>query len=134
MAQEITVSAALQCTNGNFVFPKLGFTNMSINQTTPGGGSPSWFQATNAAQGNLLDLTTLQITIGGILIMWNPAAAGQPAIQWGPDDGAGNIKIVGDLQPGGCPALFQLSSAMTTTKLRFKCSSNTDFQIAILNP
>lgn len=136
MANEITLSAALQCLNGNFNFPKHGFTNLAINQATAGGGGPGWFAATNAAQGNLLDLTTLNLSsIGGILIFWNPAAAGQPVIQWGPDDGAGNIKIIGDLQPGGAPALWQLSTAMTTTKLRFKCSAaSLDFQIYVLNP
>lgn len=58
MANEITITTALQAVNGNFRFPQIGSGSIKIDQAVAGGGSPGMITATFAAH-VLVDLTDL---------------------------------------------------------------------------
>lgn len=136
MAQ-IVVTAQLRCVNGNFVFPSangnFGVSQMQIVQTNPGGAQPGGVNAISTGQGTLIDISTFSPALapGGWLMFLNSDPTN--ACDWGPDDGAGNIKICGQMQPGE-PALFR-NSPNWNGKMRFKSVAGTPFiQAFILVP
>jgi hypothetical protein len=56
MANEITLQIGLNCTNGEFTFPRIGSSNQ-INQTTIGGGGPGVITAVTTGDGTTVNLS-----------------------------------------------------------------------------
>lgn len=118
MANEIKVTASLECLKGGFKFPKAGAAQVNIDQATAGGGVPGLVVATNAAQG--VTVSTTGITTEGWVRMEN--VDDTAIIDWGVDDGGGNLIEVGKMEPGE-PALFRLDPA-ATLRLRSSIASS----------
>lgn len=117
MANEIKVTAALECTKGSFKFPRAGAAQVSFDQAAAGGGVPGIVVVTNAAQGVAVSFTGLSTK--GWLRMEN--IDDTAVVEWGPDDG-GNLIEMGSMEPGE-PALFRLQSG-ATLRLRSSIASS----------
>lgn len=120
----IFITQQLRVSNGLMQFPNLntslGISNAQIVQNAEGGGAPGEITAISTGQGTLVDLTTLPVAVGGgWCIFFNEDAL--ITVSWGVDDGAGNIKIVGDMLPGEYAGPFRCSASQT--KYRFKGAS-----------
>lgn len=118
MANEIKVVASLQCDNGNFKLPKAGGAQVNITQAAPGGGVPGLVIATNAAQGVAVSVTG--VSTEGWVRMEN--VDDTAIIDWGVDDGGGNLIEVGKMEPGE-PALFRMDPT-ATLRLRSSVASS----------
>ena len=115
MSDEIAVTAAIQVTNGSLVFPKIGSTQLSFDQAAVGGPAPGYCEISTGAQGDAIDLSELGTE--GWVYMRNIDAANY--VQWGNDDGGGNIEIIGRMEAGE-PALFRMEPGQT---LRLKANT-----------
>lgn len=105
MAGEIKVTAALECTKGNFKLPKFGGQQQSINQTGTGGGVPGMVEATTAG----VDVSTTGLTNIGWCYIKNIDATN--FMEWGPKV-TGTFHPIGKLLPGE-EITFRLSPGKT---------------------
>lgn len=108
MANEIKVTASLECTNGNFSLPKQGGTQLSIAQTNRGGGVPGLMLATTGG----VDVTTTGITTLGWCRLVNTDPTNY--VEWGPKSG-GTFYPIGRMLPGES-ALFRLGQYVLHVK------------------
>ena len=119
MAQEISLSQQISVRNGNFNFPgpsgKFGSSNLLVDQTKASGAVPGTISAVTIGQGTLVDLSTLDITAGGWVIFQNLDLTNY--VKFGPDNGAGNIVLMGEMLPGEYAGPFR--GSRTQQKLRF---------------
>jgi hypothetical protein len=93
MAQEISQSASLAVTNGNFKIPKLGGATNRITQNSPGGGVPGFVLATTGG----VNVDTTGVTTLGWCYIKNTDPTNY--VEWGPEDTAVFYPI-GRLNPG----------------------------------
>jgi hypothetical protein len=136
MAGTIVTTQQIQVTNGNNVFPasggKLGVSNASAVQAASFlGGSPGEIIAISTGQGTLVDLSTISVVAGGGWAIFINEDATIP-IQWGPDNGAGNIVLNGRMSPGAVAGPFETDPAQT--KWRFRAVSGSPKMLAFFFP
>jgi len=105
MANEIKITAALECSNGNFQIPRLGSTQLQVNQNAPGGGVPGMVSAATAGS----DITTTGVSTLGWCYVRNLDATN--FVEWGPKD-TGTFYPIGRLKPGEA-TVFRLSPGKT---------------------
>lgn len=105
MANEIKVTASLSCTNGNFVFPKVGSTEQSITQTTLGGGGPGYLSIGTSEE----DITFTDVGTPGWVWMKNLDSTN--FITYGPKS-AGAMVAFGKLKAGEA-VVFRLAGSVT---------------------
>lgn len=113
MSNEISIVQQIRVANGNFKFPAVnqgwwGQNNQQPNQTTPGVTLPA-LSAITTGQGTLLDLSALSPAVagGGWAMFYNEDITN--FVTWGIDDGAGNLKKVGEMLPGEFAGPFRIS-------------------------
>ena len=136
MAGTIVTTQQIQVTNGNNVFPtaggKLGVSNASAVQAASFlGASPGEIIAVSTGQGTLVNLALISIATGGgwaIFINEDPVIG----VQWGPDDGGGNIVLNGKMSPGAVAGPFETDPAQT--KWRFRGASGSPKVLAFFFP
>ena len=105
MANEIKVTASLSCTNGNFVFPKVGSSEQSITQTTLGGGGPGYLSIGTSEEA----ITFTDVgTLGWI---WIKNLDSTNFIKFGPES-AGAMVSCGKLKAGES-CVFRLMTGIT---------------------
>ena len=124
MANEITLWQGIQVANGNFQFPKFGNTPAQVNQATAIGGAPGLILAVTAANGTLVDLSTLptgiwSAALGGFLCFKNIDSTN--FVTWGPDNGAGTLIKQGEMLPGEIAGPFRASRG--NSKIRFQADT-----------
>lgn len=107
MAQEITITAQLQATKGNYTLPKHGSSSQKIDMAVGAGGAPGVVEATNAANG--VNLSFTGITTLGWIYMKN--LSDTATVDFGVVV-SGTLHIVGSMKPSE-PALFRLKSGIT---------------------
>lgn len=109
MANEITVTASIQCSKGNFKLPLIGADKVKINQNGLGGGAPGMVIVGSSEL--VIDLSDIEVP--GWLQMRNIDA--QQTVLWGPTH-SGAMVPCGQMRPGE-PATFRLDPAV---QLRLK--------------
>jgi hypothetical protein len=107
LSNEIKVTAALECSNGNFNLPKQGSSQLLITQTTRGGGVPGMISAATGGT----DVSTTGVTTLG----WCRIVNTDPTnyVTYGPKSGGAMIPF-GRLKPGEA-AVFRLEPGITLT-------------------
>lgn len=104
MANEITVTANLSCTNGGFSFASKE-NALRINQTTQGGGGPGVVTVTTSDAAVSLGTFTTK----GYCFIKN--LDGTNYVEFGPESGGAIVKVI-KLKPGEY-AMFRLVSTAT---------------------
>lgn len=119
MALEITVNQQIRVLNGAFKFPGVqgyyGPSSQQSNQAAPGIYMPI-VSAITTGQGTLVDLTGL-VAINGWILFTNLDPTNY--VEWGPDDGSGNLVKCGQMLPGESAGPFRGDNL----KYRFKANT-----------
>ncbi len=124
MANEIQVSAALSCTNGNFVLPTIGGGVTSVTQSTLGGGGPGYLSiGTSEEVVAFTDIGTL-----GYCYIKNLDTTNY--VTFGPESGAAMV-AVGRLKAGESCVLrlepgitFRMKANTAAVKVQIICLEN----------
>lgn len=109
MANEIKATASLQCTNGSVVvLPQVGASQMSLTQTTLGGGGPGFLSIGTSEE----DITLTDITNCGWV--WIENLDTTNFVKYGPKSAGAMIEF-GRLMPS-TRHLFQLAPTGVTIR------------------
>ena len=112
MANEITVTARVRVSNGNYTFDK----NLSKtdDQTTAAGGNPGVVTIGTSEE----DISFGDLTDPGVCILQNLDDTNW--VEYGKKDGSGNMQAIGVLRAEGLPHLIELRNGAT---LRMKADT-----------
>lgn len=105
MANEIKIVNSISVSNGNFLFPKIGGSEIRCDQAAPGGGGPSYVKVGTSEE----DIAIPDVATLGWCWMKNLDTTNY--IKWGPKSGGAMVEL-GRLMPGKT-ALLQLAPGIT---------------------